>query len=171
MINELLFWAAHSSDDAAWRIYMHKVGALIVRRAVTTHGVCTHRVHNRPRTHAAICQSRERKKTRYISLPQKYLKSLPQTAACVCVWFLSSIIYWDQFFDQSTRTTRIPCPQVANYRVRARGLFQEEKFYISCDCFSSFCFSFFSLSLPGVCCVARERAAWERRTLSREKDR
>jgi hypothetical protein len=125
-------------------VYAQSRGINCVPRAVTTHSVCTHTqpgAQPRPRTHAAISRERERKKKTRYSFPQKYLKSLPQTTAIagyVCVWFLSSIIYWDQFFDQSTRTTRIPCPQVANYRVRAassRKTHGPRKMF-SCDCFS-----------------------------------
>lgn len=168
MINELLFWAAHSSDDAAWRIYAQSRGINCAPRGDHTRRLhtpsrreCSQRTTDHQERGEHTPHRPEREKKDSIFIPQKYLKSLPQTTAImsVCVCDFCHRLYWDQFFDQSTRTTRIPCPQVANYRPASSRKTHGPRKMVSCDCFSLgvLFFIFLSLSL-GRASVCRTRA-------------
>jgi hypothetical protein len=107
--------------------YMHKVGALIVRRAVTTHGVCTHTecTTDRENTRRNKRRLEEIEKKESIFIPPKVFKIITANRSlCLCVIFVIDYIGTNFLTNQpEQRGSPVRRWQITEC---ARGLFQED---------------------------------------------
>lgn len=173
MINELLFWAAHSSDDAAWRIYAQSRGINCAPRGDHTRRLhtpsrreCSQRTTDHQERGEHTPHRPEREKRLDIHSPKvfKIITANHSHHVCVCVIFVIHYIGTNFLTNQpEQRGSPVRRWQITGQHPPGRHMAREKWFHVIVSR-SAFCFSFFSLSRPGV------RVSHEsRRTLSREK--